>query len=78
MSYSTFEVSDVAVTSESEKAYAPVRETKEKFFVNGEEASGLYDVVYKVSATVKNTGDVEGAEVAQVRPILLSASQRLS
>jgi len=64
----SFEVSNVAVKAKSEKVPASVRETNEKLFVDGEEVSGLYDIAYEVTASVKNTGSVAGAEVAQVRP----------
>ncbi|GAA5897096.1 hypothetical protein JCM8208_006169 [Rhodotorula glutinis] len=65
-SYSSFEVSNVAVQAKSEKVPASVRETTEKLFVDGEEVSGLYDIAYEVTASVKNTGSVAGAEVAQL------------
>ena len=64
----SFEVSNVAVKPKSEKVPASVRETNEKLFVDGKEVSGLYDIAYEVTASVKNTGSVAGAEVAQVRP----------
>ncbi|TNY17462.1 glycoside hydrolase superfamily [Rhodotorula diobovata] len=65
-SYSTFEMSDLAVAANATKVPALVRETNEKFFVDGKQTSGLYDVAYTVTASVKNTGDVAGAEVAQL------------
>ncbi|GAA5898876.1 hypothetical protein JCM8208_005418 [Rhodotorula glutinis] len=65
-SYSSFEVSNVAVQAKSEKVPASVRETNEKLFVDGEEVSGLYDIAYEVTASVRNTGSVAGAEVAQL------------
>ncbi|BGP48137.1 hypothetical protein JCM10450v2_004009 [Rhodotorula kratochvilovae] len=65
-SYSSFEISGVSVAEKPKKVSAGVRETNEKLFVDGEEVSGLYDVAYEVTATVTNTGDVAGAEVAQL------------
>ncbi|BGP44923.1 hypothetical protein JCM10450v2_000738 [Rhodotorula kratochvilovae] len=65
-SYSTFEISGLTVAANATKVSAPVRETNEKFFVNDEQASGLYDVAYTVTAQVANTGAVAGAEVAQL------------
>ncbi|TNY18660.1 glycoside hydrolase [Rhodotorula diobovata] len=65
-SYSSFEVYDVAVKAKSKKMPASVRETNEKLFVDDKEVSGLYDVAYEVTAQVKNTGSVAGAEVAQL------------
>ncbi|GJN89738.1 hypothetical protein Rhopal_002727-T1 [Rhodotorula paludigena] len=66
LSYTTFNISDVAVAAEHKVAYASVRETNEKYFVDGQKTGGLYDQVYKVTATVTNTGEVDGAEVAQL------------
>jgi len=67
-SYSTFELSGLAVAANATANPAPVRETNEKFFVDDKNSSSLYDVAYTATASVKNTGDVAGAEVAQVRP----------
>ncbi|BGP04927.1 hypothetical protein JCM10049v2_000729 [Rhodotorula toruloides] len=65
-SYTTFNVSGFSLY-QNKKANPPaIRETKEKLFINGKQASGLYDYVYTVKATVKNTGSVDGAEVAQL------------
>ncbi|GAA5825496.1 hypothetical protein JCM3770_004519 [Rhodotorula araucariae] len=66
MSYSTFEISGLAIAPNATKVSAPVRETNEKFFINDEQVPGLYDVAYSVTAQVVNTGEVAGAEVAQL------------
>ncbi|GAA5934220.1 hypothetical protein JCM3775_006940 [Rhodotorula graminis] len=65
-SYSSFELSGLAVAANATENPAPVRETNEKFFVDGKNSSSLYDIAYTVTASVKNTGDVAGAEVAQL------------
>ncbi|GAA6027439.1 hypothetical protein JCM8097_007864 [Rhodosporidiobolus ruineniae] len=66
LSYSSFSFSDLKVAKTSKKNPAPVRETNEKLLVNGKPSTGLYDIVYTVKATVKNTGSVAAAEVAQL------------
>ncbi|GAA5991791.1 hypothetical protein JCM11641_005685 [Rhodosporidiobolus odoratus] len=66
MSYTDFSFSDVKISSTKRVSPAPVRETNEKLFIKDQLTSGLYDVVYTVKATVKNTGSVDGAEVAQL------------
>ncbi|BGP13226.1 hypothetical protein JCM10213_005004 [Rhodosporidiobolus nylandii] len=66
LSYSSFSFSNVKVWQSKKKQPALVRETNEKFFLNGKAASGLYDLAYTVQATVKNTGSVDGAEVVQL------------
>jgi beta-glucosidase len=63
----SFSFSDLKISSDKKSNKALVRETNEKFFVDGKETKGLYDYAYTVKATVKNTGSVAGAEVAQVR-----------
>ncbi|BGP29001.1 hypothetical protein JCM10296v2_000737 [Rhodotorula toruloides] len=65
-SYTTFNVSGLLLAKNKKSNPAPVRETNEKLFVNGKQASGLYDYAYTVKATVKNTGSVDGAAVAQL------------
>ncbi|GAA6030122.1 hypothetical protein JCM8097_009272 [Rhodosporidiobolus ruineniae] len=66
LSYSSFSFSDLKISKNSKKNPALVRETKEKFLVDGKASSGLYDYAYTVKATVKNTGSVAAAEVAQL------------
>ena len=61
-------MSGLAIESSSKAGRAAVSETNEKFFKDGknETCKGLYDVSHTVTAVVKNTGEVAGAEVAQV------------
>jgi beta-glucosidase len=66
----SFSFSDLKISSNKKSNKALVRETNEKFFVDGKVTQGLYDYAYTVEATVKNTGSVAGAEVAQVRRLL--------
>ncbi|GAA5990954.1 hypothetical protein JCM11641_007444 [Rhodosporidiobolus odoratus] len=66
LSYTNFSFSDVNISSTKKASPAPVRETNEKLFIKDQLIPGLYDVAYTVEATVKNTGSVDGAEVAQV------------
>lgn len=72
----SFNVSGLSLYKNKKSNPPAVRETKEKLFIDGKQASGLYDYVYTVKATVKNTGSVDGAEVAQVRRRLLSTPSR--
>ncbi|GAA6000823.1 hypothetical protein JCM10207_004676 [Rhodosporidiobolus poonsookiae] len=65
-SYTTFSFSDLKVSQTTKANKALVRETNEKFFPTGKLSSGLYDTAFTVKATVKNTGSVTGAEVAQL------------
>ncbi|GAA5964449.1 hypothetical protein JCM3765_006282 [Sporobolomyces pararoseus] len=68
LSYTTFNMSGLAIESTSKAGRAAVSETNEKFFKDGknETCDGLYDVSHTVTAVVKNTGKVAGAEVAQL------------
>ncbi|GAA5831261.1 hypothetical protein JCM11251_007811 [Rhodosporidiobolus azoricus] len=66
LSYSTFSFSDLQVSKNPERRTALVRETNEVFLSGENAAPGLYDRAYTVKAVVKNTGDVAGAEVAQL------------
>ncbi|GAA5929041.1 hypothetical protein JCM10213_004974 [Rhodosporidiobolus nylandii] len=66
LSYSSFSFSGLKVSQTKKKQPALVRETNEKLFLDGKAASGLYDLAYTVQATVKNTGSVASAEVAQL------------
>ncbi|GAA5850833.1 hypothetical protein JCM8547_009100 [Rhodosporidiobolus lusitaniae] len=66
LSYSNFSTSGLKVSKTKKKSTALVRETNEKYFVDGKSSSGLYDTAYTVKATVKNTGSVAGAEVVQL------------
>ncbi|GAA5980274.1 hypothetical protein JCM10908_001595 [Rhodotorula pacifica] len=67
LSYSTFAVSDISAWPKTGPCPAPVRETNEKLYIDGELSSmGVYDYAATVQATVTNTGEVDGAEVAQL------------
>ncbi|GAA5901720.1 beta-glucosidase [Sporobolomyces salmoneus] len=68
MSYTTFNMSKLSIKSTSKAGRAAVSETNEKFFKDGknETCKGLYDISHTVTAVVKNTGKVAGAEVAQL------------
>ncbi|GAA5850930.1 hypothetical protein JCM8547_009134 [Rhodosporidiobolus lusitaniae] len=66
MSYTNFSTSGLKVSKTKKTSTALVRETNEKYFVDGKSSSGLYDTAYTVKATVKNTGSVAGAEVVQL------------
>jgi len=63
LSYASFEYSDLVVTTAGEDA--DFAEFPSKPIVEGGHED-LWDVLVKVSATVKNTGDVTAAEVAQL------------
>ena len=63
----SFAVSDVSAWPKTGPCPAPVRETNEKLYIDGKPSGmGVYDYAATVQATVTNTGDVDGAEVAQV------------
>ncbi|GAA5936851.1 uncharacterized protein JCM15063_000080 [Sporobolomyces koalae] len=67
LSYTTFNFSDVSTQSTPKAGRTAVFETNEKLYKDGKLASaGLYDVAQTVSVSVKNTGEVAGAEVAQL------------
>ncbi|GAA5850987.1 hypothetical protein JCM8547_009149 [Rhodosporidiobolus lusitaniae] len=66
MSYTNFSTSGLKVSKTKKKSTALVRETNEKYFVDGKSSSGLYDTAYTVKVTVKNTGPIAGAEVVQL------------
>ncbi|GAA5901836.1 beta-glucosidase [Sporobolomyces salmoneus] len=68
LSYTTFNMSKLSIKSTSKAGRAAVSETNEKFFKDGknETCKGLYDISHTVTAVVKNTGKVAGAEVAQL------------
>lgn len=65
-----FNLSSLSIKSTSKSGRAAISETNERFFKDGknETCKGLYDVSHTVTAVVKNTGKVAGAEVAQVSP----------
>ncbi|CAE6479889.1 unnamed protein product [Rhizoctonia solani] len=58
----TFEYSNIKIKSTPGKPTDGVQLTKEPFDGNGT----LYDVAYTVTASVKNTGSINGCEVAQL------------
>lgn len=64
-------MSKLSIESTQKSGPTPVAVTNEKFFKDGknESCDGLYDISHTVTAYVKNTGKVAGAEVAQVRPL---------
>ncbi|KAK4703201.1 hypothetical protein P7C70_g3015, partial [Phenoliferia sp. Uapishka_3] len=62
LSYSIFEFSNATVTSNYTADCDYVQKTNEVLSGGGD----LYDQIYTVGVTVKNTGDVYAAEVAQV------------
>jgi len=65
LSYSSFEYSAATVESTPAADADYVQLTNEKLDRDG----SLYDLLYTVGVTVKNTGDMDAAEVAQmVRP----------
>ncbi|TKA55460.1 hypothetical protein B0A53_02386 [Rhodotorula sp. CCFEE 5036] len=67
LSYSTFAISDVSAWPKTGPCPAPVRETNEKLYIDGELSDmGVYDYTATVQVTVTNTGEVDGAEVAQL------------
>ncbi|TIB80933.1 glycoside hydrolase [Wallemia mellicola] len=65
LSYTTFGFSDITVEDTYKKDDKEIQATNEPF-EGFEEGKSLYDVVKTVTATVSNTGDVEGSEVAQL------------
>ncbi|GAA5879255.1 hypothetical protein JCM16303_003139 [Sporobolomyces ruberrimus] len=68
LSYTTFNMSKLSIKSNTKSGRAAVSETNEKFFRDGKNVTckGLYDISHTVTAVVKNTGKVAGAEVAQL------------
>ncbi|GAA6009922.1 hypothetical protein JCM11491_000867 [Sporobolomyces phaffii] len=68
LSYTTFNFSDISIKLTAKNGRAAVSETNERFFKDGknETCKGLYDISHTVTAVVKNTGKVAGAEVAQL------------
>jgi hypothetical protein len=63
----SFAISDVSAWPKTGPCPAPVRETNEKLYIDGELSDmGVYDYTATVQVTVTNTGEVDGAEVAQV------------
>ncbi|GAA5871175.1 hypothetical protein JCM16303_001715 [Sporobolomyces ruberrimus] len=68
LSYTTFNMSKLSIKSTQKSGRTAVFETNEKFFKDGknETCKGLYDISHTVTAVVKNTGKVAGAEVAQL------------
>lgn len=62
LSYSSFEYSNASVSSTPTNDSGYVQLTAEPF--DGERS--LYDMLYTVTVTVENTGDVTAAEVAQL------------
>ncbi|EIM82192.1 uncharacterized protein STEHIDRAFT_124824 [Stereum hirsutum FP-91666 SS1] len=65
LSYTTFSYSNISLDSTFKADYTAIQETAEPF----EEYDGtnsLYDVLATVSATVSNSGNVTGSEVAQL------------
>jgi hypothetical protein len=69
-------MSSLSIKSTSKAGPFAISETNEKFFKDGknETCKGLYNISHTVTAVVKNTGKVAGAEVAQVSPLLLVSS----
>ncbi|GAA6061711.1 hypothetical protein JCM10212_004943 [Sporobolomyces blumeae] len=66
MSYTTFKMSNLYAKATAKAGRTAVSETNEKFYKDGKACDGLYDISHTVTATVKNTGKVAGAEVAQL------------
>ncbi|TIC13452.1 glycoside hydrolase [Wallemia mellicola] len=65
LSYTNFEFSDISVVDNYKEDDKEVQATNEPF-EGFEEGKSLYDVIKTVTATVSNTGDVDGSEVAQL------------
>ncbi|KAF9059549.1 beta-D-xylosidase/beta-D-glucosidase [Rhodocollybia butyracea] len=65
LSYTTFDYSDLVIDSKGSKDNSSVMETAEPF-VGSDGTNSLYDVLFTASATIKNTGNVTGSEVAQL------------
>jgi len=63
-------MSKLSIESTPKSGETPISVTNEKFFKDNksESCDGLYDISHTVTAYVKNTGKVAGAEVAQVCP----------
>ncbi|GAA5851073.1 hypothetical protein JCM8547_009174 [Rhodosporidiobolus lusitaniae] len=76
LSYTNFSTSDIKVSATQKTSTALVRETNEKYLVNGTATSGLYDIAYTVEATVANTGSLAGAEVVQLYLTFPSSTPR--
>jgi len=66
LSYTTFEYSDIVVdASASHPDEHAIQETSEPF-LEYDGTNSLYDVLFTVTATITNTGNATGSEVAQL------------
>ncbi|KAF7555596.1 hypothetical protein G7Z17_g2050 [Cylindrodendrum hubeiense] len=65
LTYSTFEYRDIYVDSTSYSDKYAIQDTNEKF-TGQKKGESIYDVLFTVSAKVKNTGDWVASEVAQL------------
>ncbi|KIY51895.1 hypothetical protein FISHEDRAFT_70390 [Fistulina hepatica ATCC 64428] len=65
LSYTTFEYSDIAINTTGQVDTFAIQQTAEPFEA-WDGTNSLYDVLFTVIATIKNTGDYTGSEVAQL------------
>ncbi|KIY47524.1 beta-D-xylosidase/beta-D-glucosidase [Fistulina hepatica ATCC 64428] len=65
LSYTTFEYSDIQLDTTIQSDSSAVQETAEPF-EDYDGSNSLYDVLFTVSATITNTGNYTGSEVAQL------------
>lgn len=68
LSYSKFQYGDLKVEKSFKADDTSIQKTNEKFKSSNEddEGSSIYDEIFKVSIPIKNVGDVDAAEVAQL------------
>lgn len=65
LSYTTFSYSNLSINTTSLKDTSSVMETAERF-AEFDGTNSLYDILFTASATITNSGNVSGSEVAQL------------
>ncbi|KAE9402448.1 beta-D-xylosidase/beta-D-glucosidase [Gymnopus androsaceus JB14] len=74
LSYTTFDYSDLSIDNTPSSDNSSVQETAEPF-AEFDGTNSLYDVLFTASATITNSGNVAGSEVAQLYISIPEAGQ---
>lgn len=71
LSYTTFDYSDISIDNTPSSDNSSIMETAEPF-AEFDGTNSLYDILFTASATITNSGKVNGSEAAQLVSLSLS------
>lgn len=77
MSYTTFKFGDVTIEETFEADNSSIQPTAEKFDKSTGQGDSVYDTMLTITTEVTNSGDVQGAEVAQLYLSVRAALHRV-